>query len=89
MKFKHPDGRPSDMFAVVANVNGTQKYCCLLCSKNEMGVVKFINHARSKNHMHQVRTVNEKCSSQLVLSKGMKMKFNFKRIDRFNIIFCR
>lgn len=54
MKFKNSDGNWCNVFTTKVNVDGWQRFGCLLCSKREMGILKLIKHAHSKNHKQQL-----------------------------------
>ncbi|KAG4067515.1 hypothetical protein HA402_005287 [Bradysia odoriphaga] len=62
LKIKDAKGKLNNMFAVIDSKD-SQRYCCLLCSKNNMDVLKLISHAGSKKHKLKLDTVDEKDAS--------------------------
>lgn len=61
MKMEDANGNQSSVFKVV-EANGLQRYRCRLCTTDNMDFVRFISHARSKNHELRLRTIQEKHS---------------------------
>lgn len=64
-KFQQSRGKLCNVFAPVKGVYGFRKYCCLLCSTNNMGVSNLISHAKSKKHKQQRRVFTEQSSTRI------------------------
>ncbi|XP_037043897.1 uncharacterized protein CG7065-like [Bradysia coprophila] len=59
LKIKDANGKLNNMFAVI-EANDSKRFCCLLCSTNNMDVLKLISHAGSKKHKLKLGTIDEK-----------------------------